>query len=192
MLNLLRRNGERIFHYLFIITLLVDAMAYFSMASDLGWSVVAQHLRVSEAVTYQVFFAKYIYWVVAFPTIVIALGLASGISWATIIYNVFLTWIWIISYLVGAYTPSRYKWGILPFGTLAYLLLAYQNILSGLSASKRFNLSRKGALDYIQTPQRCTTQVLPTLRYSRTKSAGRWLARTDAPRAGRYHSEEAR
>ena len=112
------------------------------MASDLGWSVVAQHLRVSEAATYQVFFAKYIYWVVAFPTIVIALGLASGVSWATIVYNVFLAWIWVLSYLVGAYTPSRYKWGFFTFGTVAYLLLAYQIMLSGLSASKRFTLRR--------------------------------------------------
>ena len=146
MLNHRRRNGERIFHYLFIIALLVGAIAYFAMASDLGWSVVAQHLRVSEAATYQVFFAKYIYWVVAFPAIVIALGLASGVSWATIIYNVFLTWIWIVSYLVGAYTPSRYKWGFFTFGTLAYLLLAYQTMLSGLSASKRFSLKRNYAL----------------------------------------------
>jgi len=146
VLSLRPRDGERIFHYLFVIALLVGSIAYFAMASDLGWSVVAQHLRVSEAATYQVFFAKYIYWVIAFPTIVIALGLASGVSWATIVYNVFLTWIWIISYLVGAYTHSRYKWGFFAFGTLAYLLLAYQTMLSGLSTSKRFNLTRDYAL----------------------------------------------
>jgi len=142
VLGLRPRNGERIFHYLFTIALLVGAIAYFAMASDLGWSVVAQHLRVGEAATYQVFFAKYIYWVVAFPTIVIALGLVSGVSWATIVYNVFLTWLWIIAYLVGAYTYSRYKWGFFTFGTLAYLLLAYQTTLGGLSASKRFTVAR--------------------------------------------------
>ncbi|KAI6781963.1 uncharacterized protein J7T54_005174 [Emericellopsis cladophorae] len=138
VLGLRPRHGERIFHYLFTIALLVGAITYFAMASDLGWSVVRQHLRVSEAATYQVFFAKYIFWVVAFPAIVIALGLASGVSWATIVYNIFLTWIWIISYLVGAYTRTRYKWGFFTSGTVAYLLLAYQTLWSGWSASRRF------------------------------------------------------
>jgi bacteriorhodopsin len=66
------------------------------MASDLGWKVIAQSLNEDQAVTYQVFWAKYVFWVVAFPTIVISLGLASGVSWATIVYNVFLSWIWYV------------------------------------------------------------------------------------------------
>lgn len=64
------------------------------MASGLAWSVIPTHLHRSDAVTYQIFFAKYIFWVVAFPVIIIALGLVSGVSWATIFFNIFLAWIW--------------------------------------------------------------------------------------------------
>ncbi|KAH8178336.1 bacteriorhodopsin-like protein [Sarocladium implicatum] len=135
-------HGERIFHYLFTIGLFTGAVAYYAMASNLGWSLIPTHLNRDEAGTYTVFFAKYIYWVVSFPVASIALGLASGVSWATIVYNVFLCWAWIISYLVGAYTATRYKWGFFTLGTLAYLLLAFSTIFTGLSASRRFTLSR--------------------------------------------------
>ncbi|KAK0387982.1 hypothetical protein NLU13_4226 [Sarocladium strictum] len=136
------RNGERIFHYLFTIGLFAGSVAYFAMASNLGWSAIATHLYRSNALTYTVFFAKYVYWVISFPVAIIALGLISGVSWATILYNVFLSWAWIISYLVGAYTATRYKWGFFTLGTLAYLLLAHSTFVNGLSASRRFTLSR--------------------------------------------------
>lgn len=65
------------------------------MASDLGWSVVSTvESIVRHGASRQIFFAKYIYWVVAFPVVIIALGLISGISWASIAYNVVLSWIW--------------------------------------------------------------------------------------------------
>lgn len=33
-------------------------------------------------------------WVVEFPAVILSLGLLSGVSWATIVYNIFLSWIW--------------------------------------------------------------------------------------------------
>ena len=92
------RAGEKIFHYLFAISLLAGTIAYFAMASDLGWSLIEQANNVSTmGATRQIFFAKYAFWVVAFPAIIIALGLLSGVSWATIVYNVFLSWAWQVS-----------------------------------------------------------------------------------------------
>jgi bacteriorhodopsin len=37
---------------------------------------------------------------------------------------------------------STYKWGFYAFGTFAWLLLAYQTLVAGLSASRRFTLTR--------------------------------------------------
>jgi len=93
------RHGEKIFHYLFTIALLVGAISYFSMASGLAYSVIPTHLHTRDAATYQIFFAKYIFWVVAFPVIITALGLISGVSWATIFFNIFLAWIWYVKFL---------------------------------------------------------------------------------------------
>ncbi|KAJ4135836.1 hypothetical protein NW754_002337 [Fusarium falciforme] len=136
------RHGEKIFHYLFTIALLVGAISYFAMASGLAYSVIPTHLYTRDAATYQIFFAKYIFWVVAFPIIIIALGLVSGVSWATIFFNIFLAWIWIISYLCSAYTATRYKWGFYTFGTIAYLLLAFQTIWASRSSAGRVQVGR--------------------------------------------------
>ncbi|KAF4923781.1 Protein FDD123 [Colletotrichum viniferum] len=122
------RSGEKIFHYLLNIALLVGAITYFSNASDLGWSLVSDR---------QIFFNKYINWVVSFPIVNILLGLVSNSSWATIAWHVFLSWVWVISYLVSAYTPSVYKWGFFVFGTIAYLAMAASTFTEGIVGAKR-------------------------------------------------------
>lgn len=63
------------------------------MASDLAWDVISQ-VDQPENGDRQIFFAKYVYWVVSFPIATISLGLISGVSWATIVYNVTLAWTW--------------------------------------------------------------------------------------------------
>lgn len=73
------RSKEKIFHYLFAITLLVGSIAYYAMASDLAWDVISQ-VNETQNGTRQIFFAKYVYWVVSFPVVTIALGLVSGVS----------------------------------------------------------------------------------------------------------------
>ncbi|RBR07685.1 hypothetical protein FVER53590_09519 [Fusarium verticillioides] len=136
------RNNERIFHYLFTIALLVGAIAYFSIASGIAYSVIPTQRNLGRALSYQIYFAKYINWVVAFPIIILALGLMSGVSWATILFNIFLAWIWIISYLCSAYTTTSYKWGFFGFGTFAYLMLAFQTLHPGRTSAARLGLSR--------------------------------------------------
>ncbi|KAI5457996.1 hypothetical protein BGZ63DRAFT_407309 [Mariannaea sp. PMI_226] len=135
-------NGERVFHYLFTIGLFTGMVAYFAMASDLAFSVVRTSLYRSTDATYQMFWAKYVYWVVAWPVILIALGLISGVSWASIVFNVFLSWAWVLSYLAGAYTASNYRWGFWAFGTTAWLILAVQTLWHGRTSAARVNVLR--------------------------------------------------
>jgi len=136
------RNGERIFHYLFAIALLVGGISYFAMAGDLAFRVVPTEFERHSEPSYQIFWAKYVNWVVTFPLMSIVLGLVSGTSWATIIYNVGLSWIWVITYLCAAFTRTSYKWGFFTFGTIAWLVLAYQTLWVGFTSAKRFNVSR--------------------------------------------------
>jgi len=93
-LSLKPRHGEKIFHYLFTIALFVGAISYFAEAADLGWSLVPTTNTQDNGATRQLFFAKYINWVVAFPSAIISLGLLSGVAWATIVFNIFLSWTW--------------------------------------------------------------------------------------------------
>lgn len=132
------KQGEKIFHYIFSITLLVGTIAYFSIASDLAFVVVEQSNNTDRGLTRQIFFSKYVNWVVAFPAITTALGLLSGISWTTIFYWIALSWTWILSYLFSAFTVTDYKWGYYAFGTVAYLLLAVSMLVTdGPQSAKR-------------------------------------------------------
>jgi len=139
------RAGERFFHYLFTIANLVGAITYFALASDLGFSVVSVSNNLNYGLTRQIFFAKYINWVVSFPSVILALGVLSGVSWATIFYNIAFSWAWIISYLVGAYTTTNYKWGFFAFGTVAWIALAISTLTTGRTSAARVDISR----DYI-------------------------------------------
>ncbi|KAK0674488.1 hypothetical protein QBC41DRAFT_308793 [Cercophora samala] len=124
------RNGERFFHYLFIIAAFVGLVTYYAQGCDLGWDVIRQANQINRSgFTRQIFWPKYVFWVVAFPAVVVALGVISGVSWATILFNVFLTWIWQLSYLAAAYTPSNYKWGFFAWGLLAHLFLLYSTLI---------------------------------------------------------------
>ncbi|KAI0531980.1 heat shock protein 30 [Xylaria digitata] len=145
-LTFVARSGEKIFHYLFTIALLVGSITYFAQASDLGYAVVSQvNSSPSLALSRQIFWPKYVNWVVGFPAVVTALGLLSGVPWATIIYNIFLSWTWVISYLVSAFTTSNYKWGFYAFGTVSWLLLAFSTF-SAASSAKRVGVSRDHTL----------------------------------------------
>ncbi|KAI1435631.1 heat shock protein 30 [Xylaria sp. CBS 124048] len=140
-LSFAARSGERIFHYLFTVALLVGGIAYFAQASDLGFVLVSQvNSSPSLGLTRQIFWPKYVHWVVSFPAAITGLGLLSGVSWATIIFNIFLSWIWVISYLVSAFTVSNYKWGFFAFGTASWLLLAFST-LNARASAKRVGVS---------------------------------------------------
>jgi len=137
------RAGERFFHYLFIIANFVGLIAYYAMASDLAWSPVSQANEVDQSgLIRQIFWAKYVFWVVMFPAIIIALGILSGVAWATIVYNVALSWVWMIAYLVAAYTPSNYKWGFFAFGALAHIFLLLSTMQHGLRSATRVGIKR--------------------------------------------------
>lgn len=131
------RAGETFFHYIFAVGNLVGAIVYFAQASDLGFTPVPQANNLWNGVLRQIFFAKYVGWVVNFPVVILALGILSGLSWTTLVYQIAHAWIWVVSYLVGGYTRTNYKWGFFAFGTAAWAVLAASSLLHGLRSSAR-------------------------------------------------------
>ncbi|CAK7209270.1 hypothetical protein SCUCBS95973_000382 [Sporothrix curviconia] len=142
-LSFFARAGERVFHYIYGIALLVGSVAYYAMASDLGFSVIETSTNVGLADTRQIFFALYINWVVSFPAVILSLGLLSGLPWATLAYQVFLAWFWILTYISGAYTTTHYKWGFYAFGTVSWIFLAIsQWVIDGRRSAVRVGAAR--------------------------------------------------
>jgi len=132
------RYGERVFHYLFTLAAFIGAITYFTMASDLGNTPIRQfmHHGANPLETRQVYYVRYIYWFCAWPLIVIANLLLSGVSWATILFVVALQEIWVISWLSGALISTSYKWGYYVFGLFAYFAVAYFLLHWGLARSR--------------------------------------------------------
>ncbi|KAI1130669.1 family A G protein-coupled receptor-like protein [Nemania abortiva] len=130
------RESDRVFHYLYTLTILVGTVAYYAEASDLGWSAVGSH---------QIFFVRYVNWAVAFPSAALGLGMLSGVSWTTIITNIVCSWLWVLTYLAAAYTTTVYKWGFYTFGTFTYLILAMSTLNESREAAQRLGIAR----DYI-------------------------------------------
>lgn len=132
-------ESDRVFHYLLTMSLLVGSVAYFAQASDLGW-VASQD--DAHNTTRQIFYARYINWTVSFPSLALALGLLSGISWTTIILNIFCAWFWVLNYLVAALVTTDYKWGFFAFGTFAYVILAMSTLNESREAAERLGIVR--------------------------------------------------
>lgn len=133
------RSGEKIFHYLFTISLFVGSVSYFAIASDLGSTPVVT--STNSAGTREIFYVLYINWFVGWTPLITALGLFSGVSWATIVYNIALSWVWVASYLSSALVRTHYKWGFFAFGTFAYILLSLSLLNTGFHSSKRLSIS---------------------------------------------------
>jgi bacteriorhodopsin len=45
------------------------------------------------------------------PLLLLDLMLTAGLPWPTIVWTIFIDWIMIVTGLIGALTPSRWKWG---------------------------------------------------------------------------------
>ncbi|KAJ5604852.1 hypothetical protein N7510_010006 [Penicillium lagena] len=142
LLSFAAKESERVFHYLFTVALLVGAISYYAQASDLGWSAIEQVDHLRNGVVHPMFYAKYINWIVAFPSLALGLGLASGISWTTICCNIAIAWLWVVSYLVAAYTTTTYKWGFFAFGTFSWLILAMSTINESREAAALLEIER--------------------------------------------------
>lgn len=91
------------------------------------------------------FYTKYIYWSVSFPSAALALGLLANVSWTTILTNIACAWLWVLTYLAAAYTTTSYKWGFFAFGTFSWVILAMSTLNESYEAASRIGIGR----DYI-------------------------------------------
>jgi len=139
-LTFVARAGERIFHYLFIVATFTGSIAYFAMASDLGSTPVKT--AENGAGTREIFYARYINWFVSWATLVIATSLLSGVSWATIVFNVAIQWTWVVAWLSGALVATKYKWGFFAFGFWAYVILVASLLHPGRISAQRVGIWR--------------------------------------------------
>lgn len=111
---------DRLFHYITSGVVFVAAIAYFTMGSNLGFTPIqVEFPRANPKVhgTFrEIFYARYIDWVITTPLLLLDLMLTAGMPWPTIFFVILADEIMIIAGLIGALTRSIYKWGYFTFG----------------------------------------------------------------------------
>ncbi|KZO93132.1 family A G protein-coupled receptor-like protein [Calocera viscosa TUFC12733] len=122
-------RGQRVFHLLPIAILTTAAIAYFSMASDLGGTPVQAEFfgnrHQNQGQTRAIWYVRYIDWVITTPLLLMELLLGTGLPLSDIFVTVFMDIAMIVAGLVGALVPSTYKWGYFAGGMAALFFIWY-------------------------------------------------------------------
>lgn len=117
----MKPRNERVFHYITAAITMVASIAYFSMASNLGFTPIpVEFHRSSHLVSgnyREIFYVRYIDWFITTPLLLTDLLLTAGMPWPTLIWVILVDWTMIVTGLVGALVVSSYKWGYFAFGT---------------------------------------------------------------------------
>lgn len=124
---------KRIFHYITAAITLVASIAYFSMASNIGWTPISVEFQRSASTvsgrTREIFYVRYIDWFITTPLLLMDLLLTAGIPWPTLLYTILIDEVMIVTGLTGALVRSSYKWGYFAFGTVALLWIGWVLIM---------------------------------------------------------------
>ncbi|GAB7356038.1 hypothetical protein MBLNU459_g6655t1 [Dothideomycetes sp. NU459] len=128
-LGIMKPRQHRIFHYITASITMVAAIAYFSMASNLGWTPIdVEFVRSNPVVAglnREIFYVRYIDWFITTPLLLMDLLLTAALPWPTILFIILVDWIMIVTGLVGALVRSSYKWGYFTFGCAALGYIVY-------------------------------------------------------------------
>jgi len=127
-------KGRRTFHHCAVIILTTASIAYFSMASNLGYTPIeVEYYNVP--LTRQIWYVRYIDWVITTPALLLTLVLATGLPLSDIMALIFFDLVMIITGLVGSLVVSSYKWGYFAFGCAALVYIWYILLVPALRSA---------------------------------------------------------
>lgn len=128
---------ERLFHYITAAITCTACIAYFAMGSNLGEvPIQAEFVRpyssqVFAAGTREIFYARYIDWVITTPLLLLDLMLTAGMPTSTILATMFADEVMVVTGLIGALTQTTYKWGFFTIGCVAFFFVVYEILIDG-------------------------------------------------------------
>lgn len=128
-LAITKPRQHRVFHYITAAVTMVASIAYFTMGSNLGWAAIpveyARSNPVVSGMNREIFYVRYIDWVITTPLLLLDLLLTAGMPWPTALFVILVDEVMIITGLIGALVRSSYKWGYFTFGCAALLYILY-------------------------------------------------------------------
>ncbi|KAB8356685.1 hypothetical protein FH972_024261 [Carpinus fangiana] len=128
-LSYTKPREKRIFHYITASITLVASIAYFSMASNIGWAPITVEFQRSASTVSgnvrEIFYVRYIDWFITTPLLLLDLLLTAGLPLPTVLYTILIDEVMIVTGLTGALVKSSYKWGYFAFGCAALLWIGW-------------------------------------------------------------------
>jgi len=123
---------QRAFYYILSAVLFIASLDYYAQASNLGFvPIPVEFQRTRHTVSgtsRQIWYSRYIDYFITDALLWLAILLVARAPWQQILFIILLTWVTIVGGLLGALTPSRYKWGWFTFAVFSYLVVAF-NVL---------------------------------------------------------------
>jgi len=135
-LGMTKPRQHRVFHYITASITMVAAIAYFSMASNLGWTPIdvefsRPNMPEVRGMNREIFYVRYIDWFITTPLLLLDLMLTAAIPWPTLLFIILVDEVMIVTGLVGALVRSSYKWGYFVFGCVALFYIIWVLVWEG-------------------------------------------------------------
>ncbi|GAA5838560.1 hypothetical protein JCM11251_003425 [Rhodosporidiobolus azoricus] len=117
-----RPVGHRAFHYIGTAVLIITALSYFFMASNLSWTPIEYVRSGSRGAnqiangapnppTRSISYGRYIQFFLTWPLLLLMLHLATGFALSRVFFDLFVCECAVVCFLTGALIRTRYKWG---------------------------------------------------------------------------------
>jgi len=133
---------KRLFHVLTSLTTTISFLAYLSMATGDGHNWKHMHVKEShdhvpdtfQDIFRQVFWARYVNWILTNPLIIVNLSLLAGLNGASILVAVSADLIMFVSGLAATYARHERRWVWYTISCIGYLTVLYQVAFNGRRA----------------------------------------------------------
>jgi len=137
--------SKRLYHVITTLVTIIAALSYFAMATGGGkrmscTRVTDSHDEVPDThhvVCREIYWARYVDWVLTTPLLLVDLALLAGIDGAHTFMAVAANVVMVLSGLFAAYARAHTaKWGWFAIGTVAYLVVLWHIGLHGFRLVK--------------------------------------------------------
>jgi len=133
----LKAPNQRFFYYNYIATSFFLAIAYYTMASDLGWTGIQaefNHDTVTPSLRTpgirQIFYTRYVGWFLALPPLLANVAVLSSVPISSAIFTGLTAEVFVVTLLIGSLIHSTYKWGYWVFAVVALFITGYELIFT--------------------------------------------------------------
>ncbi|BEJ17267.1 hypothetical protein CspHIS471_0606680 [Cutaneotrichosporon sp. HIS471] len=115
------------YHNIAILIISIGTVAYFLMASDLGYTGIATEFshHVPKGTSRQIFYVRWVYYALSMPLYTVMFTLVARAQIADMLLATCMAASWPIALLIGGLIRTSYKWGLFVLAVIFYLYQMY-------------------------------------------------------------------